>query len=394
MDMTLETLLDNLEKQAGFVKQASDDSDKDEKDKKDKKDEKDKKDGDKEEKDKDEKSKSLFGAAKEELKEAEKDVEKAEQTKEAQVAGADFANEIMQKVASLQITQTKENEMNKQASAAGSALAAALLEKLANAGDVTTVNGIPEGVVPNKNQVDVAQTVAEQDATIKPMPTGDGIKNTGTINQIFDAIVADALGQGAATPTEINHVSSSQAEGAVEAHAVPNQVGESVEKTAAVVSLVNSGYDFDEAVDMVKAAAEQIEFEEGEQVKQAALASLIDSGVDFSLATALVKSAGVGQALGKAKTWAQDQAVKASVGAENVAFGARNLNAGIAGRGVKQLAQNRLVQGAAAGTAVAGGAYALGREKQAAVSALCDAGIDFDSAVDLVMAKSQEIYGA
>jgi hypothetical protein len=63
----------------------------------------------------------------------------------------------------------------------------------------------------------------------------------------------------------------------------------------------------------------------------------------------------------------------------------------------KRLAGNPLVYGTAgAGAlgAVGGGAYALGREKQAAVAGLTNAGVDFDTAVGLVNAKSQELYGA
>jgi hypothetical protein len=412
--------MDDLEKQAGLSKQASDDAAADEKhEKKEDKVEDDAKKNVSEAKSALGKSEKDFENLKKMNEKEEKKDEKGEkeQTKEAQATS--LADQIMQKVASANITTNKDSEMNKQASDAGKALADALLTKLANAGDVATINGIPGGVAPNKNQIDVAQQVAEQDATIKPMPTGDGIRNSGTINQIFDAIVSDALGQGAAAVDQVAGGGVAGNEGAVEAHAVPNQVpDESVEKTAAVVSLVNSGIDFDDAVNMVKAAAEQIEAEEAEQVKQAAFASLVGQGIDFDLAAAMVKSAGkmdaikgaAGRAVesakgaaGAAKDWAQREGVRASVGAENVAFGLKNKDKGIALRGVGQLAKNRLVQagaaagalGAAAGALGAGGAaYALGREKQAAVSALCEAGVDFESAVDLVQAKSQELYGA
>lgn len=393
MDMTLESLMDSLEKQAGLSKQASDDSKED--DKQEKKEEKDEASVKKDignAKSNLEKSEKDFSNFKKDEKEEKKD---DEQTKEAQAAGAELANAVMQKVASLQIS-TKETQMNKQASDAGKALADALLVKLANAGDQTTVAGIPAGVAPNKNQIDNAQLVAEHDSYIKPLPTGNGITNSGSINQIFDAIVADVQGQGAVSYDGTDPGGAiTPNEGAAEQLATPNQVDTvGVEKTAAVMSLVNSGIDFDSAVDMVKAAADEIEAEEAEQVKQAAFADLLGRGVDFDLAVALVKSAGAaGEAVAGAKKWLQNEGVKASVGAENVMFGARNLDKGIAGRGVKQLATNRLVQGGAAAGALAGGA-ALAHQKQAAVSALCDAGVDFDSAVELVQAKSQEMYGA
>lgn len=288
MNLTLESLLQGLEKQAGLVdldKRAEEDP---------KKDEEHEKKEDAVEADAEKKT----SEAKEDLKESENDFSKLkkmnekeeskdekEQTKEAQEAGAEMAKFIMQKVASAQLTN-KETEMNKQIAESGKALADALLVKLANAGDQTTLNGIPEGVAPNKNQIDNAQFVAEHDSYIKPMLTGDGIKNQGTINQIFDAIVADTHAQGA-TDFDAEHAENgptAPVEGAAEQMATPNQVQtESVEKTAAVISLVNSGIDFDSAVSMVKAAAEEIEAEEGEQVKQAAFDQLVESGVDFDL---------------------------------------------------------------------------------------------------------------
>lgn len=462
MDMTLASLIEGLEKQAGlsgFGKQAEEDP---------KKDEKHEKDEDKAEADakkdmgdakKDiEKSEDDFANLKkmnkkEEAKDEKESEDKKEQTKEAQ-AGAEVVDFIMQKVASAQLSN-KEIEMNKKASDAGKALADALMTKLANAGDQTTINGIPAGVAPNKNQIDNAQLVAEHDAIIKPMPTGNGIENQGTINQIFDAVVADALGQGAAQFDNSEGQGVAAHEGAVEASGTPNQVQtESVEKTAAVISLVNSGIDFDSAVNMVKAAAEEIEFEEGEQIKQAAFEQLLDSGVDFDLAAALVKSAGgplllgatrlakakgtlvnVGNAAGEILGGAGRAASNA---ATNVYKNTKRFGQALAGNSryaakAEQATQDMsrafvtkgpaaadeaaqiaakyhgkhdaVVGGARKGLAyagagalglagVAGGGYALGREKQAAVSALCDAGVDFESAVDLVQAKSYELYGA
>ena len=211
----------------------------------------------------------------------------------------------MQKVASANTpTLNKEKEMNKQASIAGKALADALLEKLANIGDQTTTSGIPEGVAPNKNQIDNAGFISEQDSYIKPLPTGNGIINQGSINQIMDAIVADAASQGATNYFNNSGTNPiSPAEGNVEGLAVPNQVSEAspeVEKVAAVMSLVNSGIDFDSAVSLVKEAADQIEAEEISQIKEAAMSSLLEQGVDFDLALALVKSASDKENTGKA----------------------------------------------------------------------------------------------
>lgn len=398
MNLTLESLMESLEKQAGLSKQASEDAKEDLKHEK----EEDKKEGDAKAALK-EAEKDFSSLGKMNKKEESKDEKEAEdkdkskdkeeskeQTKEAQAAGAELADVLMQKVAS--VKSTKEIPMNKQASVAGKALADALMTKLANVGDVTTVNGIPEGVAPNKNQIDNANLVAEQDAIIKPLPTKDAIGNGGgSINQIFDAIVADAIGQGGASFDQTAGQGVASHEGAVEASGAPHQVpDESAEKTAAVVSLVNSGVDFDSAVNMVKAAAAEIEAEEAEQVKQAAFNELLGKGVDFDLAVALIKSAGRMDAVKSMGRAALGSAQEGASFAKNVVTGkAMPREVALGG-----LVRNRAAQGAAAAAAGAGAGVALAHQKKAAVSALIDAGVDFDQAVGLVQAKSDELYGA
>jgi hypothetical protein len=206
--------------------------------------------------------------------------------------GSDIAKEIMEKVAATKIEQTKGEDMNKQASDAGKALAQSLLTKLANVGDANTHSGVADGVVPNKTQVDMATQRAEHDASFQATPGTDGAGNGGTINQIFDAIVADAQAKTKAVTS--GQSSSAAAEGAL-AHQAPHQVqvDASQEKMAAAMSLVNSGMDFDEAVNLVKAASDELDAEEEQQVKQAAFNELLDAGVDFDLAVSMIKQAGV-----------------------------------------------------------------------------------------------------
>lgn len=433
MTMTLDSLLQDLEKQA-MEKVAADET-----------------------KTEDEKKKEEEARKSEEGKTGEEKKEK-EQEKKAGDSSDALAQQIMQKVASANFTE-ETNEMQKQAAAAGKTLAEALLIKLANAGDQITVDGIPAGVVPNKNQIDNAQMEAEHAAIVKPMLTGNGIKNEGTINQIFDAIVQDAVAQGGVTTTEMQAGQTAGKDGAVEAHATPNQVPDvSVEKTAAVIELVNQGIDFDSAVDLVKSAAYELEFEEGEQIKQAAMNELMAEGVDFDSAVELIKSAGmpsalasgiaraakaqstrpaylanaVGSAVGAAKSGAgavtesarnaaivarnrlmsvpgaiADYAGKVGSGAKAIPHQLQGLNtayklrgtgsANTVGGALSRLAGNPAVQlaGGAAGVAGLGaGGYALAHQKQAAVGSLIEAGVDFDSAVALVQDKSQELYGA
>lgn len=347
--------------------------------------------------------------------------EKSEdRVKEAQLQGAALANEIMQKVASANINQ-KEPSMNN-AQFAGQALAQSLLTKLASAGDMTTTDGIFPGAMPNKAQVDNAQMTAEQASYIAPTPTKDSMGNGGgSINQIFDAIVAKAMGQGAVAHDQVTQTGTAFAEGAVEAHAVPNGVpstSDEVEKVAAVTALVNSGFDFDQAVDMVKAAEYEILAEEDGQIKQAAMNELMDAGVDFALAAALVKEAsvaGVARRAGRVAGVGAEKA-KRAIGdyGQELASGARNLGGDIRmavnpgaysvggsvptrAQAMANLGRNKALQlgaGAAGAAGLAGGGYALAREKQAAMNGLIDAGMDFDTAAALVNETSQELYGA
>lgn len=363
--MTLESILAQMEQAAGLTKQAETDDEAHEKAE------------DKEH----ESAKKNLEEAREGIEKATEDVEDAqevndekEHSKEARLQGAALAQEVMSKVASLNLTPeiNKEPEMRKEAAAAGKALADALLEKLAAAGDANTDNGVVEDTVPQKNIVDSAQMVAEDDSKIKPMPTGDGIRNDGTINQILDGIIADAVAQGAAAHggnVEAMAGHSSDVEGDVEDHAVPHQEPtDEQEKAAAVSVLVQDGFDFDSAVEMVKAAAEEIEAEETLQIKQAALGALMDRGVDFDTAVEMVKQANALIPAGPLRQVGRGMSNRAKMA----------IGAGMAG---------------AAGAATALAMRRRGQEKKAALDALVESGVDFDSAVHLVESKAAELYG-
>lgn len=284
--------------------------------------------------------KDAKAADKKDDKSSEKDEKDGQEKSAAFKSGSDLAAEIMEKLASVKIdTNTNQGEnMNKQASEAGKALAQALLKK-AGVGDVITTNGITPGTVPHKSIQDQAAQKAEHDMIIQATPGTDGLGNGGTINQIFDAIVADAMAKG--VKDENMTGGTAPAEGAQVAAGAPNQnpmvgpenlSGESREKTAAVVALVNSGYDFDDAVSMVKEASDALEAEHETHVKQAAFNELLAQGVSFADAAQMVKAASQGQ----------------------------NID----------------------------------MQKQAAVNQLLESGVDFDVAIDLVNAKANELFGA
>jgi hypothetical protein len=417
MNLSLDDLIQDLEKSAGLTKSASEKSEKDEK----KDEEKAETAVCKADEELDTACKADQAAKKENAVEQKDDKKKDdEQTKEAAAKGAALAKEVMQKVASIKLDQVNtEDTMNKQAADAGKALAEALLEKLASVGDQNTMNGIASGV-PNKTQVDLAAQVAEQDSIIQNQPGTDGRGNGGTINQIFDAIVSDAMAHGAAPVDQNPAAGIAKEEGAQVAAQTPNQGGvtgwvdaDQQEKAAAVSELVSQGFDFDAAVNLVKEAAFELEQEEETQVKQAAFDSFLAAGFDFDQAVELTKvaaasgaakmlneaarSVGGGaatRAARKAATTAEHVGRAAKKTANGVAFDANRVKAQATQGSFKALANNKAVHlGAGAAAAGAAGAYAVGREKKAALDMLIANGVDFDSAIEMVNAKSNELYG-
>lgn len=401
MDLTFDQLLASL--QSGMSKSASEGEDgkKDEKtegkgenpfakkdDKKDEKSEgKDSKDDKSDEDKKDDESKDDEG-----------------QTKEASVAGAALAREVAEQIASLNLGQG----MNKQASTAGQALAQALL-KQASAGDQTTSNGVPAGVTPNKLQVDNAASEGEGAATVKPMPTGDGVRNQGTVNEIFDAIVQDALNQGAASTDQVHESGYAKVEGAVEDHATPSQVKTAAEredtllKVAAIQELVSQGVSYEDALSMVKQAEQDIAYD---MEKAAALEALVAENIDFDSAIELVKQASAGDQI--TDNGIPDGVTPNKLQVDNAASeaeGASYIKPQLTGDGIKNtgsvneifdaIVQDALSQGAAStdqvherGVANPEGAveeHAVPSQvKVAAMNSLLEQGIDFDEAAELI----------
>lgn len=317
---------------------------------------------------------------KEEEKKEEKDEDKKEEKSESKEETPNFLK--------------KEENMDKKASLVD--IITGMLEKSALEGDANTAAGVPEGVTPNKIQVDSAAMVNDFNSVQAPTPGTDGVKDGGTVNQILDAIVAKAQTAGA-DPYDLNSADKGPTT-AVEAE----RNDENVEKTAAVVALVEAGVDFDQAVDLVKQAEVELKAEAFEVEKQAAFSALIEAGIDFDQATDLVKEAcedlekqagGFKDGAKKLYDAAKTEAVKASVGADNLQFGLRNAGskAGrkIAGKGVKQLASNNLVRAGAGTTAAAGAAYAM--NKKSAFDQLIADGFDYETAVNSVKQASDSL---
>jgi hypothetical protein len=182
-----------------------------------------------------------------------------------------------------QEAKTEEDSMNKEANENNKSLATQILEKLAQ--DVTADNNAGG---PNKLQKDQSVLVAQHDARIGAMPG-----RNGTINQLFEAIVAKAKSLGYVDYNIVQGGTSlSAAEGKDPGSAKSIPPSPDVqEKQAAVQALIEAGMEWDNAVELVKAAAEEIEAEEIEQVKVAAVNELVSEGFDFEQACELVKAA-------------------------------------------------------------------------------------------------------
>lgn len=296
-----------------------------------------------------------------------------------------------------------EENMNKQAQE-NSSLAAFIMEKLAqefNPQVSTPAAGIAAGVgAPNKLQQDNAVMTAQDDAKVQGIvPGGDG-----TVNALFETIVAKALANGAGSDN-LADTAAPAVPGVVDAASQAG--GPEVEKAAAVSALCDAGLDFDSAVALVKQAEEEIVAEEWEHEKQAAFGSLLEAGVDFDDAVALVKQAeeelmgkeaGLASkavdALKNAGNAVRNDAVKASVGASTLGLAAKSMDKKLAKKGLEQLGRSKLAIGGAGAAAAGAGALALrGREKRACVEQLMAEGIDFDSAVELTKQAELEVYG-
>lgn len=187
-------------------------------------------------------------------------------------------------------------------------------------------------------------------ASRQVMPKGSrlgALKNLGGNRIVQGLAAAGALGAGAAA---YNHY----------------------EKKAALDELVEAGYDFDTAVDLVKEASI---LSEGAQ------------GPDIGKARRAYRESGAEKVVGAVSR----EGRKLIDDAKGVrAFG---VGKGSMGRdALKGLGKNRIVQGLAAAGALGAGAAAYNHyEKKAAMDELLEAGMDFDTAVDLIKQAEYEL---
>jgi hypothetical protein len=148
---------------------------------------------------------------------------------------------------------------------------------------------------------------------------------------------------------------------------IQNQVKEH-NKQAALEDLMAQGVDFDSAVEFVKEAAETLALE--------------DKSGTLSNKMARAKNA-TGTAYSNLKR-------DASAFKQGGQFAGGSIRAA-----AKSMAKNPLVYGTTAALAAGGAGLAAYKhhQKKAALEALVEAGIDFDSAVDMVKQAEYDVYG-
>jgi len=164
-------------------------------------------------------------------------------------------------------------------------LATTILEKVAAEWNAPGTQ--PDAPVSNQIQQATQQMTAQHDQRIMNNPIG------GTLNQMTDALVNRAMSTGT-TPYDVVPAGGSQfagSEGKDPAMGTGVIPPDGQEKVAAVVALMEAGAEFDLAVDLVKAAAEEIANEEMQQVKVAAVNELMNRGYDFDGAVSAVNAA-------------------------------------------------------------------------------------------------------
>lgn len=148
--------------------------------------------------------------------------------------------------------------------------------------------------------------INETSAMVGMSSAGQLQNNMGNPNQVLQNAIANALANGAVHPDQLDlnvmnqgadggntHIPLQDMAGNYDLNAVgANQMAaDQIEKVAAVATLVDSGYDFDHAVAMVKQAEQEILAEEDMQIKQAAVNTLMNQGYDVNTAVALIKQA-------------------------------------------------------------------------------------------------------
>lgn len=163
-----------------------------------------------------------------------------------------------------------------------------------------------------------ARIVAEQMAQVHPVPDGD-------IDEVTRGLIARARGEGAQDfEPDLESLLGQAAEGNSAGH-VPDELRlrllgsdeagedgegkligtepseEEIEKASALMSLVESGVSYEDAAELVKSAAEQIDGYSDMDKVAAAITLMDQHGVDFATAVDLIKAAAEGHEISTGK---------------------------------------------------------------------------------------------
>lgn len=330
-------------------------------------------------------------------------------TKKAQLAGEAMAAELLEKFA------TEISKGNDEMVAAAPAATPVSEGTVAEVAEETIQKAIDSGV----QQADQADTVydSQKDNDMKKLAAAimEKLAEGTEISADNNEMVAT---QAAADPTpsqgQPNEVLQAIVDKTVDAGATSNMVdADSVEKAAACQALTEAGMSFEDAVTLVKQAENALVAEDFEMQKRAALGELLEAGVDYDTAVDLVKEASDELEKVAYPTMAdqrKEQAVaelsvldKIKKGfksanhsvqdaghslADNVAIAFNDGGAGLKGQALKNIMKNPITKAVGAAGLVGGGIYAakkvMDHKKTAALGELLEAGVDYDTAVDLV----------
>lgn len=191
----------------------------------------------------------------------------------------DETNPVIEKSAAeveVSVADQLKNTLTKEASASqpigdtnmsaetGSAIADSILAMLSNGMDKEAAAGDPTSGNNVKKEIDEME--AQHAARITQTP-----REGKTVTEVAKALAAKTPGQ------QEDDVDATEGNSEAAVAAKPSDI----EKSASVSDLVADGYNFEDAVEMVKEASEELEAEVEELEKAAAVTALVSQGMDI-----------------------------------------------------------------------------------------------------------------
>ncbi len=194
---------------------------------------------------------------------------------------------LLTKKASDETTSEESIDMNKEAQETGIAIADAVLGMLkeADEGSNAVIQQTEELVDQHDDATELTpregNTVTETLKGIVARGAADGAVHPDKL--ALNAVAAEETGKNGPDleTSDDNEVENVESDLGKEAH----------EKLAATAHLMDGGYSYEDAVSLVKEAAEEIEAEDFEQVKLATVGALVEEGLDVESALELTKEA-------------------------------------------------------------------------------------------------------